>query len=104
MADAKKSRFLKGMVLAWLPCVFFLFPIARWIPDSLPGIEMAAGSRVLYAIPMLPCEVAALFFLLRSFSRAHPLRTVFSGITVLCSAALIAMLVTALFSAIGAAF
>jgi|HubBroStandDraft_6_1064221.scaffolds.fasta_scaffold64542_1 hypothetical protein len=99
MDDRKRATFLRGLLLAWVPCVFFLF--RRWIPD---GLDTAVGSRALYAIPILPCEVAALFFLLRSFSRRHPLRTLFTGVSALWSVGLITVMMTAVFSAISAAF
>ncbi len=102
MDDRKRATFIRGLLLAWVPCVFFLF--RRWIPDGLPGIDTAAGSRALFAIPILPCEVAALFFLLRSFSRRHPLRSVFTGVTALWSVGLITVMMAAVFSAISAAF
>jgi hypothetical protein len=106
MDDRKRAKFIRGLLLAWLPCVFFLFRnFSRWIPEGGPDIGTGiAGSPPMYAIPILPCEVAALFFLLRSFSRRHPLRTFFSGITALWSVALIAVLTTAVLSAINAAF
>lgn len=104
MLDRKRTRFIRGLLLAWLPCVFFVFRSARWVPEGYPGIETGATSPALYAIPILPCEVAALFFLLRSFSRSHPLRALFSGLTALGSAILITLLITALFTAIAAAF
>jgi hypothetical protein len=105
MQDGKRATFIRGLLLAWVPCVLFLFRSARWIPEGYGGVATAgAGSTALYAIPILPCEVAALFFLLRSFSRTHPLRTVFSGVTALWSVALITVVMTAVFSAIAAAF
>lgn len=99
MDDRKRATFIRGLLLAWVPCVLFL--VRRWIPQ---GLDSAAGGGSLYAIPILPCEVAALFFLLRSFSRRHPLRSVFTGVTALWSVALIAVTVSAVFSAIAAAF
>src|SRR5579862_5348189 len=99
MDDRKRATFFRGLLLAWVPCVFFLF--RRWIPE---GIDNAVGGRALYAIPILPCEVAALFFLLRSFSRRHPLRALFSGVSAVWSATVITAMMAAVFSAINAAF
>jgi hypothetical protein len=106
MDDRKRATFIRGLLLAWLPCVLFLFRnLSRWIPEGGPDLGLAfAGGPPLYAIPILPCEVAALFFLLRSFSRRHPLRTFFTGVTALWSVALIAVLTTAVLSSIKAAF
>lgn len=99
MDDRKRATFIRGLLLAWVPCVLFVF--RRWIPQ---GLDTAAGGRALYAVPILPCEVAALFFLLRSFSRRHPVRSVFTGVTALWSITLITVTMTAVFSAISAAF
>jgi len=105
MDDRKRATFIRGLLLAWMPCVLFVFRSSRLIPDGYPGFGMAvAGGPALYAIPILPCEVAALFFLLKSFSRKHPLRTLFSVLTALGSAILIILLMTTLFSAISGAF
>jgi len=100
MDDRKRATFIRGLLLAWLPCVLLVLRGTRWIPDTYQGV----ASPALYAIPILPCEVAALFFLLRSFSRRHPLRTLFTGVTALWSVTLITMMMTAVASAISAAF
>jgi hypothetical protein len=100
MDDRKRATFLRGILLAWLPCVLLLIPASRWTGDA----AFLPASRVLYAIPILPCEVAALFFLLRSFSRTHTVRTVITGISVLWSVALIIVMMGAVSSAISGAF
>ena len=100
MDDRKRAIFLRGILLAWLPCLLLLYPAARWMGDA----NFLPGARALYALPILPCEIAALFFLLRSFSRTHPLRTLLTGISALWSVALISVLMGTLFSAISGAF
>ena len=95
-ADAiKRKRFLWGVLLAWAPFLFLIFPTAVTFFSSLSsqkatGLGAVAGglseSLVTFGLAVtLAFELVAIVLLLRAFSRGHPLRAFFSVLSICCS-------------------
>ncbi len=95
-ADAiKRKRFLWGVLLAWVPFLFLMFPTAVTFFSSLSsqkatGLGAVAGglseSLVTFGLAVtLVFEVCAIVLLLRAFSKGHPLRALFSVLSICCS-------------------
>ena len=95
----KRNRFLWGIALAWLP---FLPLIVALVKEALRGISeqkatgigAVSGGFVLVGVwyfwVLAPLSVIAAFiFLVRSFSKAHPVRNVVATVS-LCWALLMA--------------
>lgn len=100
--DAKKRRFLWGVLLAWIPFFFFVFPAIisgfREISTSkTTGLgAVSAGFSEAFATfglaAFLVFEVAAIVLLVRGFSQGHPMRSFFSVISICCSGLMLAIL------------
>ncbi len=106
MDAGKRRTFIRGMVLAWLPSIPILWRgIRAASAHYLATLGFGADSAIaFYAIPALPCETAAVFLLLTSFSRKHPWRVAFSALTICWSVLLIGLLAVGISSAISGAF
>jgi uncharacterized membrane protein len=97
LADRKK--FLWGLLLAWIPLLFFIIPSAIGFLLSInsqraTGLAVVAGgfAEILATvgfIVVVGCEVAAIVMLLRTSSRNHPMRTVVAVISVCCGGLLL---------------
>ena len=100
--EIKRKRFLWGVCLAWTP---FLFLIIHTAIDAFNGIarEKATGLAAVAGglgeyfstfglAAVLAFEVAAIILLLRAFSGAHPMRALFSVISICCSGFMLAIL------------
>src|SRR6476646_5471061 len=88
-AEPKRTRFLYGLLFAWMPCLPFFVMIARDIvPNKATGLGAVAGSLSEYGlIVILPLgAIAALILLSRSFARGHLLRAFAAVISMLWSA------------------
>ena len=95
-ADAiKRKRFLWGVLLAWLPFLFLMFPAAitfftSFSSQKATGLGAVAGglseALVTFGLAVtLAFELTAIILLLRAFSRGHPLRAFFSVLSIFCS-------------------
>ena len=99
--DRKRRRFFWGLALAWLP--FIPVPIGlantfRGISENkATGIGAVAGGiaemGAFYVLALAPIlTVAAMVLLVRSLSKAHPLRNILAVISVCWGALMIAVL------------
>lgn len=102
--DRKRKRFLWGLALAWLPFVPLLVGLANAFrgisAQKATGLGAVAGGiaqmGVLYVLTLAPIlTISAMVLLLRSLSKAHPVRNVWAVIS-LCWTVLM-MSVLALF-------
>lgn len=93
--DQLRKRFLWGAALAWVP----LIPLMVGLSSAFIGINnskatglaaVAGGFAEMYATiglaATLICEVWAMTFLFRSFSRGHGLRSALSILSLFASA------------------
>ncbi len=94
----KKSRFLWGVVLAWVPWIPILIGIGRAFKgvseQKATGLGAVAGGisemLVLLGLAMMIVgQVAAIMWLSRSFSREHVMRNVISAISIGLSAVML---------------
>jgi hypothetical protein len=90
--DVTRKRFLWGTVLAWIPIPVFIFPmIANAISArKATGLGAVAGGLseafLTFGLAVtLVSEVAAIVFLLRAFSKGHPIRGFFTIFFICCS-------------------
>jgi hypothetical protein len=100
--DAKKRRFLWGVLLAWIPFFFLVFPAVlsafREISTSkTTGLGVvAAGLAEAFVnfglAATFAFEVAAIVLLVRAFSKEHTLRSFFAVISICCSGLMLAIL------------
>ena len=92
-----KNRFRWGLLLAWIPLLFFIIPSAIgslvWIKNATGLAAVAGGfSEVLATFGLVVAvgsEVAAIVMLLRTLSRDHLMRTALAVISVCCSVVLL---------------
>lgn len=99
--DRKRKRFFWGLALAWLPFVPVLVGLAntfRGISENkATGLGAVAGGiaemGVLCVLTLVPIlAISAMVLLLRSLSKAHPVRNVWAMISVCWSALMISVL------------
>jgi hypothetical protein len=100
--DAKKRRFLWGVLLAWIPFVFFVVPgmfsaFREISTQKATGLGAVAGGfgeafATFGLAATVALEVAGIVLLVRAFSKGHPMRTFFSVISVCCSGLTLAIL------------
>ncbi len=96
---ADKSKFRWGLLLAWIPLLFFIVPTGIGSLVSINshraiGLAAVAGAfaevlATLGLMALVGSEVAAIVMLLRSLSRSHPMRTVVAILSVCCSGLLL---------------
>ena len=79
--DPKRTRFLYGILFAWVPCLPFFVYIAR-------DVMAAAGSNKATDFG----AVAALILLSRSFARGHWLRSMVAAVSMLWSSTVLCLL------------
>ncbi len=105
LEEKADKRFLWGILLAWIPIIVFLSPtvFALWTvfrgisEQKATGIVAVAGgfTEALLTfgfLALLLFEVAAIVLLLRSISKAHPMRALFSVVSACCGGFMITML------------
>lgn len=99
--DRKRKRFFWGLALAWLPFIPLLVGLANTFrgmsQQKATGIGAVAGGisemGVLYVLTLAPIlTISAMVLLLRSLSKAHPLRNIWAVISVCWGALMIAVL------------
>jgi uncharacterized membrane protein YhaH (DUF805 family) len=99
--DRKRKRFFWGLALAWLPFIPVLVGLANALrgmsQQKATGIGAVAGGiaemGVLYVLTLAPIlTISAMVLLLRSLSKAHPLRNILAVISVCWGALMISVL------------
>jgi len=99
--DSEKRRFALGLLLAWtpwIPTLIGLSVLLRGISSSkATGLAAAAGgiseSLILWGfVSMVACQIVAMVWLFRSFSREHVLRSVVSMISIGTCVIMLAMM------------
>jgi hypothetical protein len=101
----QKKRFHRGLLLAWVPLIFFIVPTAIGIIRAITQVSSTKASG-LAAVAVVLAEVAAMFglvvivasevvgivMLVRTLSRNHPIRTLVATVSVTCSGLLLLVL------------
>src|SRR5689334_22663080 len=103
-ASAKRLRL--GLLLTWIPLLFFIVPTAIGIINALVHIatkkEMGLGAvaggftemLVTFGlISIVGSQITAIVMLLRTLSRSHPIRTMVAIFSICCSGLLLAMVI-----------
>jgi len=99
--EKETPRLLWGLLLAWVPLLFFVLPVFtvfRGVSEQkATGVGAIAGgfSEALVSfgfVTMVVFELAAIVFLARALSRSHPARTLLSLLSIGCSGLMIAVL------------
>ena len=101
----QKKRFLYGLILAWIPLIFFIVPTAIGIVRSIvqvsnqkaTGLGVIAGGVAEVAatfglVAIIASEVLGIVMLVRASSRNHPARTIIAIVSVVCSGLLLMVL------------
>ena len=100
--DAAKA-FLRGVLLTWVPFLLFMIPMlantftgiantkATGLAEIAGGIAEGLATFGLAAIVIT--QIVAIFVLARTFNRGHVLRSLFSGLSIICSLLLISFMV-----------
>jgi hypothetical protein len=101
---ADRSKFRWGLLLAWIPLLFFIVPTVigfiravSMANQRATGLAAVAGgfAEVLATfglVVVVGSELAAIVILLRGLSRSHPVRTVVIVISVCCSGLLLGLM------------
>jgi Ca2+/H+ antiporter len=107
----QKQRFRYGLLLAWVPLIFFIVPTAigtiRAIAqEKATGLAAVAGgfaevTATFGLVVIVASEVIAIAMLVRTFSRSHMTRNVIAIFSVGCSGLLLLVLGLFLWFAIG---
>ena len=93
--DPKRSRFLYGILFAWVPCLPFFVIVARDIvPNKATGLGAIVGALSEWGlIAIIPLSaIAALILLPRSFARGHWLRAIAAVLSMLWSSLVLFLL------------
>ena len=100
--DLARARFVKGLLLAWIPLLVVMGPFfAEAFRDisnqKATGLGAVAGglSQALTTFglaALVVTQIAAIVLLARSFGRKHLLRSTLSMVTICCSVLLMAYL------------
>jgi len=101
----QKKRFRYGLLLAWVPLIFFIVPtaigviraIAQVSNEKATGLGAIAGGASEVAatfglVVIVASEVVGIVMLVRTFARNHPIRTVVAIVSVVCSGLLLLVL------------
>jgi hypothetical protein len=105
------QRFRWGILLAWIPLLFFLIPTmfafinAALSPQKATGLGAVAGGlseslATFGLIATIGCEVGGIVLLVGTVSRSHPTRGVLAILSVCCSVLLLLALVLFLWLAL----
>ena len=94
LLDPKRSRFLYGLLFAWVPCLPFLASVLRDIaPSKAIGLGAVAGGLSEALVLLIPLTAAvAIYLLARSFARGHLLRNFVAVISILWSSLVLCLL------------
>ena len=103
--DPAKRRFLWGALLTWTPFFVAVFPTIIGIFNAFREIStqkatglgaVAGGLTEAFAtfglFATLVVEVAGIVLLVRAFSKEHPMRTLFSILSICCSGLMLTIL------------
>jgi hypothetical protein len=87
LESVQKRRFRYGLLLAWIPLIFFIIPIAQMSGQKATGLAAVAGgitevAATLGLMAIVVAEIAAIAMLLRTFSRKHLTRSVVAIVSV----------------------
>jgi hypothetical protein len=101
----QKKRFRYGLLLAWVPLIFFIVPtaiaiiraIAQVSNEKATGLGAVAGGVTEVAatfglVVIVASEVVGIVMLVRASSRNHPIRTVIAIVSVVSSGLLLLVL------------
>jgi len=101
----KRKRFRYGLLLAWIPLIFFIVPtaigiiraIAQASSEKATGLAVVAGgigevAATFGLVVIVASEVVGIVMLVRTSSRNHPIRTVVAIVSVVCSSLLLLVL------------
>jgi hypothetical protein len=101
----QKKRFRYGLLLAWVPLLFFIVPtaigiiraIAQVSSEKATGLAVVAGGVAEVAstfglLVIVASEVVGIVMLVRTSSRNHLIRTVVAIASVVCSGLLLLVL------------
>ena len=100
----QKKRFRYGLLLAWVPLIFFIVPTAIGIiraivqvNEKATGLAAVAGgfaevTATFGLVVIVASEVVAIAMLVRTFSRSHMPRNVIAIFSVGCSGLLLLVL------------
>jgi hypothetical protein len=110
----QQKRFRYGLLLAWVPLLFFIIPaaigiiraIAQMSSEKATGLAAVAGgvsevAAIFGLVVIVASEVVAIVMLIRTFSRSHLTRTVVAILSVGCSGLLLLVMGLFLWFAIG---
>ncbi len=96
-----RQRFVKGVLLAWLPFFLLIIPAIVELVNSFgqskaTGMGAVAGGLaeffVMFGIvAFFVSQVLAIILLSRSFEKGHGARSLFSVVSICCSALLLAI-------------
>jgi hypothetical protein len=99
------KRFRYGLLLAWIPLIFFIVPtaigiiraIAQVSSEKATGLAAVAGgvgevAATFGLVVIVAFEVVGIVMLVRTPSRNHPIRTVVAIVSVVCSSLLLLVL------------
>ncbi len=102
--EIKRKRFRWGIFLAWTPFLILALPTLSGLIIALraasaqkaTGLGAVAGGiseflLMFGVIAIVVVEVSAIVLLLRALSRGHPLRTLFSVLSLCCSGFMLAL-------------
>ena len=101
----KRKRFRYGLLLAWIPLIFFIVPtaigiiraIAQASSEKATGLAVVAGgigevAATFGLVVIVASEVVGIVMLVRTSSRNHPIRTVVAIVSIVCSSLLLLVL------------
>jgi len=97
MDDVAKKRFLWGVLLAWLPGIPLLLPLLReFVNQKQTGLGAVAGGLSEYFVTLglvaaFAFSILSIILLMRSFSKGHWMRSVFSLFSIVVSVLLLAI-------------
>ena len=96
-----KTRFIKGVLLAWIPFLLFIVPFFNAFrgifSNKATGLGAVAGglaeALVTFGLAaMVVTQLAAIILLARSFEKGRSLRSAFSAVSIACSLLLLSLL------------
>jgi len=100
--DANKARFVKGILLTWIPLLLFMGPTLVTLFQVISytratGIAAVAGGltgslAIVGIVAMVVSQALAIVLLARTFERGHILRSLFSALSMGCSLLLLSLM------------
>jgi hypothetical protein len=101
--DNTAKAFLRGVLLTWVPFLLFMIPM---LANAFRGISntkatglaalaggVAEGLATFGLAAIFITQIVAIFVLARTFNREHVLRSLFSGLSIICNLLLISFMV-----------